>query len=665
MPGEANLKINVDFDAKAANTQIRNMQSYLKTLQTSAKSLSSELQAKQKQLSDVHNLMAAGGSDSSMREWVEQEAKLIEETDQLDMQLAAIDKRTKEISQNIIDAQLNPVSYQKAADNAAQLDKNVKNAGKSSKNLKTNTDKIAKSGRNATGAFEKFGNRLKGIAAGALFFNAISTGLTSLRKAMGQLISADSGLSSSLDRIKGNLLTAFQPIWEAVLPALKTLFSWIEKITGALANFVAGAFGTTATQAAKNAKAMYSQANATSNVAKETKAASKEAKLATASFDTLNMLDSGDENAENDISVVSDKTPDFSSGINGQLDKIDTSVFEKLFEPLMKIELNPLKKSLSGLWDAIKPFSQTMFQGLTFVWTNVLMPMAQWAMESLLPHFIDLISQALLTVNDILLALQPSLSFIWDSLLKPIGEWLGGAIIEIIDRVKAAIAYLGESVQEHAGAINNVIQGIIVVLRAAFEIVKGILDAAIALIGNLLNIIIDTVMDVFEVLGGLIDFIVGIFTGDMNRAMKGLGNIFIGIANVVIDLLNALWAAIYAVIAGIVNGIGGAIGWIGELFGQDWGWTIPNDPPLIPRFPYLAQGAVIPPNKPFAAIVGDQRNGTNIEAPLATIIEAMNMALDARGTDNITLNVNGDLAGLFKYLNINIEKEKKRVSAFS
>jgi uncharacterized protein YpuA (DUF1002 family) len=49
----------------------------------------------------------------------------------------------------------------------------------------------------------------------------------------------------------------------------------------------------------------------------------------------------------------------------------------------------------------------------------------------------------------------------------------------------------------------------------------------------------------------------------------------------------------------------------------------------IPRLsiPQLAQGAVLPPNKPFLAMVGDQKNGTNIEAPLDTIVEAMNIAL--------------------------------------
>lgn len=43
----------------------------------------------------------------------------------------------------------------------------------------------------------------------------------------------------------------------------------------------------------------------------------------------------------------------------------------------------------------------------------------------------------------------------------------------------------------------------------------------------------------------------------------------------------------------------------------------------VPSIPYLAQGAVLPANKPFMAVVGDQRHGTNVEAPLATIQEAV------------------------------------------
>ena len=46
--------------------------------------------------------------------------------------------------------------------------------------------------------------------------------------------------------------------------------------------------------------------------------------------------------------------------------------------------------------------------------------------------------------------------------------------------------------------------------------------------------------------------------------------------------------------------------------------------------PFLAKGAVIPPNAPFMAVLGDQKHGTNVEAPLSTIQEAVsNVVSDA------------------------------------
>jgi hypothetical protein len=55
----------------------------------------------------------------------------------------------------------------------------------------------------------------------------------------------------------------------------------------------------------------------------------------------------------------------------------------------------------------------------------------------------------------------------------------------------------------------------------------------------------------------------------------------------------------------------------------------------IPNIPYLAQGAVIPPNAPFMAMLGDQRHGTNVEAPLTTIQEAVAIVMEDMIQSNI------------------------------
>lgn len=80
--------------------------------------------------------------------------------------------------------------------------------------------------------------------------------------------------------------------------------------------------------------------------------------------------------------------------------------------------------------------------------------------------------------------------------------------------------------------------------------------------------------------------------------------------------------------------------------------------------PALATGAVIPPNAPFMAVLGDQRHGTNIEAPLSTIEQALDNVLSRRGGSDkteITLKFSGDLAGLARILKPEIDKESSRI----
>ena len=87
-------------------------------------------------------------------------------------------------------------------------------------------------------------------------------------------------------------------------------------------------------------------------------------------------------------------------------------------------------------------------------------------------------------------------------------------------------------------------------------------------------------------------------------------------------------------------------------------WTAPS-------IPALATGAVIPANKPFLAMLGDQSNGTNIEAPLSTIEEAVANVLEpylAQIADNtrITANKNFSVAiGDKEIAKANIRGQKK------
>lgn len=70
--------------------------------------------------------------------------------------------------------------------------------------------------------------------------------------------------------------------------------------------------------------------------------------------------------------------------------------------------------------------------------------------------------------------------------------------------------------------------------------------------------------------------------------------------------------------------------------------------------PALARGAVIPPNKEFLAVLGDQKNGTNIETPLATMVDAFKQAMaESGGTTTVVIQLDGKEIARSTVKNIN------------
>jgi hypothetical protein len=93
------------------------------------------------------------------------------------------------------------------------------------------------------------------------------------------------------------------------------------------------------------------------------------------------------------------------------------------------------------------------------------------------------------------------------------------------------------------------------------------------------------------------------------------------ISGAVKTAINNVLSTASRIINGFISGINTAIGVINAIPGVSIsklnGISVPK----------LAKGAVIPANKPFLAMLGDQKSGTNIETPLDTMVEAFNIAL--------------------------------------
>lgn len=188
------------------------------------------------------------------------------------------------------------------------------------------------------------------------------------------------------------------------------------------------------------------------------------------------------------------------------------------------------------------------------------------------------------------------------------------------------------------------------------------------------GIVADMVNVTITVLNGILQFLAAVFQGDWDTAWQVVSdtvkNVWTGIKQFIKDTVNGIIGIINGMVSAAVEGINAVIRAINSISFDipDWipgfgGKSLHLNIPTIsaPQIPYLAQGAVLPPNKPFLAMVGDQTNGTNVEAPLETIKQALAEVMAETGDREIVIRFAGSLAELVRILKPYIDKENTRV----
>lgn len=101
------------------------------------------------------------------------------------------------------------------------------------------------------------------------------------------------------------------------------------------------------------------------------------------------------------------------------------------------------------------------------------------------------------------------------------------------------------------------------------------------------------------------------------------------------EMINGLISKIESGINNLLSGVGRFVNRITGILSRLPGVSIPTVNWGNIRIPRLAEGAVIPPNREFMAVLGDQKHGTNIEAPLSTIQEAVAIVMEDMVQSNI------------------------------
>ena len=312
--------------------------------------------------------------------------------------------------------------------------------------------------------------------------------------------------------------------------------------------------------------------------------------------------------------------------------------------------------------DFVLPVAQTMkkifvdvFKSISDAWNeygkSILDKFSQFK-EGIREIWVSLYDTAIKPVFD---NLARTFDWLWDSHLKPLWDNITGfvgAFAEMILTVWNAV--IQPFVQKLVNTLGPTIANVINFIVDRF--------------GTMLAVVIDVVSGITRFLKGLCEFITGVFTGSWDKAWQGIKDIFGGIWDTIVGIakgsVNSVIDIVNSLIRAVANGMNSVIdslnsisvtipSWVPKYGGNRFGINLPTISAY--QIPKLAQGAVIPPNREFLAVLGDQTSGTNIETPLDTMLQAFKAALaeseESGGKGDIVLDITQNLDGEVLYKN--------------
>lgn len=440
-------------------------------------------------------------------------------------------------------------------------------------------------------------SRILKLAKRVFIFSLITQGLRALRKGLLNIISADSQLSSSLAQIKGNLLTAFAPIYNACLPALRALMSVLSTVTAYLASFISMLFGKSVKSSKTAAKSLYGVANAAGAAGKSAKEAGKDVEKSLYAFDELNQLDApkgGDAGGGGGGSGGGGSgggiAPDFSTDIpdisiwdnfKDILSKISDIFMSGFWKGFESADFTPIETSLSGIKKSLEDIflspdtiqsAQTMVQSIIYTFGTISGSIASigvtiisnllQAMASYLDDNKDYIKQRIINIFDIITEISQIVGEWWSALANIFsvladtnGVRLTAAIIGIFSNATLGIielalkigrdfiTYLCQPIINNQEQIKQTIDSLLDVFASIAEGIKDVSDNIIVNLNNLYdNNIKPLVEKLTNIISDLTNKILNMYNTYLAPTLQSIGKEFKNLVDTIINpLLNKLF----------------------------------------------------------------------------------------------------------------------------
>ncbi len=347
-------------------------------------------------------------------------------------------------------------------------------------------------------------------------FGGVSEGMQNMAQASSTANAVLSLVSSGFLYLKNSIAAALMPVLQALVPLITTVTNALASLFNMIGAVTSAVFGGAATFV-KAKKVQVDYAASLGKTGAAAKKAGQDAKGALASFDELNVIgnqaggsDAGGGGAGGIDPGTMFEEVEIPEGAQALADKIRTMfaqlkeaaqptiealgrlkdaleplktftftalqdfynnflipvgswmlgeglprLIDALANGLMAINWQAINDALNTLWDALKPFTINVGEGLLWFWENVLVPLGTWTMNNVVPLFLEILSAAINVLNSVIEALKPLGQWLWESFLQPLAEWTGGIIVSVLQNIRDGLNGLSEWVNEHQEAVQT------------------------------------------------------------------------------------------------------------------------------------------------------------------------------------------------------------------
>lgn len=534
---------------------------------------------------------------------------------------------------------------------------------------------LAKAGQYAA----RFRDQVKSLARSMLVFSVITAALTALRKQIKAAIATSTEASDAFARLKGALLTLAAPLMDVLIPALTWLMNLLAAIVSEIVTIISILSGKSKKSMEASGKNLYKEAAAIDATGK----AAKEATDALAAFDEINKL-SMTTPVGGGGGGASAIAPDFDFDEGLMMEKLD-KVFQKINDIFKTI-----RAGLEIVVDDLKwSFDKKVIPKSKATWLTVLTALLGAtlgaAFGGITGSVIGLSLGVLLGLY--LVGLDPET---WKTEMDAEDAWivvitalLGALLGSVFLGITGGVAgfslgailglYLtgfAEGDEEHGGK-SQLLSELIVVLCALFGAVIGsiVTPGVGTVVGMGLGLILG--LSIYSVrkdpkkgtqrlvsIGRSV--LLGLLAGVLGVGLAALGIVSAGTAFIISAAIGlALKFFVDSVddskVKKATSSFTGTRASTSRLTRGVAAQSLNSAAPVYNEIPALASGAVIPPNRKFLAVLGDQKSGTNVEAPLSTIKQAVMevLAQGSREPINVNLVVDGKTLARVVVPNIN------------